>query len=399
MNSDILTVQPNESFDEYRLRIYKYKQYGQLNLNWTEIAQLFNETFGILRDESKWRKEAKELLISNIENVPSTEDSIKADLSELILEYKKERVKLSDERVQNNAYIRQLSREETLIEIAQIVSKEMSSKKILNVNFPRKMTNSVNEAIVMASDWHYGIEINNFLNTFDPEVCVYRINKYLDEIKQYLSKNPVKKIHFVNLGDLIAGRIHSTLRLQSRFDVITQCLHIAEIMAEFLLELSKICDVEYYDCLDNHSRLEPDKKESLDLESLVRVIPWFLKYRFEGNEHIHINDNELNEDIIAFTVMNGRYTIGGVHGHKDRPGKVVDNLTLLTKVNFDMILTAHLHHFSADEKNETLVVSNGSLMGTDKYAMDLRLSSKPSQNILLVSENSVLDDIHRVVLN
>ena len=399
MNSDILTVQPNESFDEYRLRIYKYKQYGQLNLNWTEIAQLFNETFGILRDESKWRKEAKELLISNIENVPSAEDSIKADLSELILEYKKERVKLSDERVQNNAYIRQLSREETLIEIAQLVSKEMSSKKILNVNFPRKMTNSVNEAIVMASDWHYGIEINNFLNTFDPEVCVYRINKYLDEIKQYLSKNPVKKIHFVNLGDLIAGRIHSTLRLQSRFDVITQCLHIAEIMAEFLLELSKICDVEYYDCLDNHSRLEPDKKESLDLESLVRVIPWFLKYRFEGNEHIHINDNELNEDIIAFTVMDGRYTIGGVHGHKDRPGKVVDNLTLLTKVNFDMILTAHLHHFSADEKNETLVVSNGSLMGTDKYAMDLRLSSKPSQNILLVSENSVLDDIHRVVLN
>ena len=102
---------------------------------------------------------------------------------------------------------------------------------------------------------------------------------------------------------------------------------------------------------------------------------------------------------MTFKVLDGKYCVGGVHGHKDRPGKVVENLTLMTKIKFDLILSAHFHHFSADEKNETLVVSNGSLMGVDKYAMDLRLTSKPTQNIMLVDDKSVLADIHRVVLD
>ena len=50
----------------------------------------------------------------------------------------------------------------------------------------------------------------------------------------------------------------------------------------------------------------------------------------------------------------------------------------MTKQDYELILTSHLHHFSCDEKNEVLVVSNSSLMGTDDYAAKLRLSAKPS---------------------
>ena len=50
----------------------------------------------------------------------------------------------------------------------------------------------------------------------------------------------------------------------------------------------------------------------------------------------------------------------------------------LTNHDYELILTSHLHHFSCDEKNEVLVVSNSSLMGTDDYAAKLRLSAKPS---------------------
>jgi predicted phosphodiesterase len=135
------------------------------------------------------------------------------------------------------------------------------------------------------------------------------------------------------------------------------------------------------------------------LESLARIIPWHLKFRFENDDRVNINTNLIDDDIMAFKVFDGKYVVGGVHGHKDKPGKVVENLTLMTKINFDLILSAHFHHFSADEQNETLVVSNGTLMGTDKYALDLRLHSKPSQNIILIDEKSVMADIHRVVLN
>ena len=63
-----------------------------------------------------------------------------------------------------------------------------------------------------------------------------------------------------------------------------------------------------------------------------------------------------------------------------------------------ILLTAHRHHFSADESNECLVVSNGSLMGTDSYAANLRLSSKPTQNLIIVSEDNVAQSIYRIIV-
>ena len=397
--NDYLIPLENETFEEYRIRTYKMKQAGTCDLKWTEIANMFGEVFGVYKDESKWRKEAKELLVTSVESITSDNETEREQMQDLIRRYKMERVKLSDERVQNNAYIRQLSREETIIEIAKYTAEQMSGKKFLKEYEPTCEVTTNKEAIIQISDWHYGIEIANFLNKFNPDVCIERVNKLLAEAKEYFAHNPVKRIYVANLGDLIAGRIHSTIRLQSRIDTITQCLHISEILVEFLNQLSECAPVEYFDCLDNHSRLEPNKSEHLDLESLARIIPWHLKFRFANNSRVNVNSNLIDDDIMAFKVLNGKYIVGGVHGHKDKPGKVVENLTLMTKINFDMILSAHFHHFSADEQNETLVVSNGTLMGTDKYALDLRLHSKPSQNIILVDEKSVMADIHRVVLD
>ena len=397
--NDYLIPLENETFEDYRIRVYKMKQAGTCDFKWTEIAEMFGEVFGVYKDESKWRKEAKELLVTSVESITSDNEMEREKMEDLIRKYKMERVKLSDERVQNNAYIRQLSREETIIEIAKYTAEQMSGKKFLKEYEPKPEVTNSKEAIIQISDWHYGIEIDNFLNKFNTTVCIERINKLLTEAKEYFAHNPVKKIYVTNLGDLIAGRIHSTIRLQSRIDVITQCLHISEILAEFLNQLSECAPVEYFDCLDNHSRLEPNKAEHLDLESLARIIPWHLKFRFANNDRININTNLIDDDIIAFKVFDGKYVVGGVHGHKDKPGKVVENLTLMTKIKFDLILSAHFHHFSGDEQNETLVLSNGSLMGTDKYALDLRLSSKPSQNIILIDDKSVMADIHRVVLD
>lgn len=398
MNNDITMVKPNETFEQYKQRIYRSKSNGLIDLTWQQISDLFAENFGIIKNESTWRKECKSSYPTVAEEVTKNGPNVSdKDLAEFLLEFKKERVKLSDERVQNNAYIRKMAREETLIEIAKIVADKMSGKKMLTEYIPNSfIVPSQREAIVQISDWHYGIEFTNFVNKFNPDVCVERVSQLLNECKDYFERNPVNKIYVVNLGDLLSGRIHNTIRLSSRYDVITQCIHVAELLAEFLNELSSIAPVEYYDCFDNHSRLEPNKADSLDLESLVRIIPWYLRNRFEGNANVSIERNIVNGDIIAFPVMNDKWTVGGVHGHKDKPNKVVENLTLFTKVKFDMILTAHLHHFSADERNETLVISNGSLMGTDKYAEDLRLSAIPSQNIILVNEHRVMEDLHRV---
>ena len=397
--NDYLIPLEGESFDAYRFRTYKMKQSGVLKMTWVEISEMFDDVWGILKDESKWRKEAKELLISEVENITDPEESVRKDLEELILEFKKERVKTADVKNQERVYVRRLAREESIIEIAKYAANEVAKNNPIVFTGTQFIENTSAEAIAVISDWHYGIEVHNHWNKFNTEICKDRVNKYLNKLLETCDMFDITKIHLVNLSDLIAGRIHNTIRFESREDVISQTIHVSEILAQFINELTKRgYDVEYYDCLDNHSRLEPIKSDSLDLESLVRIIPWYLSERFKQEPNLTIHKNEYSDDIITFDVLKGKYKIGAVHGHKDRPQQVIKNLTLMTKENFDLILTAHLHHWAGDETNRTVQISNGSLMGTDTYAKDLRLDSQPSQNIIIATNDSVCDYVRRVVL-
>ena len=385
-----------ESNEEYIERILIEKRSKRIRLTWEQVAEMIHSYTGIQRSPDTWRKNAASLVVSPAPDAEE-EESAEETLVNLIREYRKERYKLADINTQNNAILRRMAREESIKEIALEVANTISSKKILP--YCKAQPAGDGEAIVMISDWHYGMTADNHWNYFDIEECINRVADLREQVREYCSGRGVKKLHVVNLGDMIAGRIHSTIRYQSRVDVIRQVMEVSEIKAEMLCYWhNEGFDVEYYDCLDNHSRLEPDKKESLDLESLALLIPWYLKARLSDYD-ININSNEYDPEIISFTACNGKYNIGGAHGHKDSPKAIASRLAMLTKKNHDMVLTAHLHHFAADEQNEVIVVSNGSLMGTDDHAKGGRYTSKASQNVIIVNERSVCDDIHRIVLN
>ena len=175
---------------------------------------------------------------------------------------------------------------------------------------------------------------------------------------------------------MISGYIHLPIRVNSRIDVITQTMEVSELIAEFLCNLSHYTtDLDYYSVLDNHSRLNYKKQDAIQLESLARITPWFLKERLIETD-IKINDNEVDEDIATFKI--NEFNILGVHGDKDSQKNIVPNLSTFTHEHYDIICSAHYHHFSANEDNDTLHISNGSLMGTDEFAFKLRKNSKPS---------------------
>ena len=93
------------------------------------------------------------------------------------------------------------------------------------------------------------------------------------------------------------------------------------------------------------------------------------------------------------------YNIAAIHGDKDKNTiATIDSISRMTEDHYDLILTAHLHHFSAEEKNRTVILANGCIMGTDSYAKNLRLSSFPSQNLIIVSEKSPCEAIYRIKL-
>ena len=401
---EMFNKKESEELIEFIMRMSELKKLDK-EITWQLIADLVEREYGITRSESWVRRAVKSELRSmaslcdDCVEPTVVENNNKTDsLFETLLKLKKERVKLSDERIQANAYYRALSREETIKEIALLTAQEMTSKKLLPTYSSSVVTDIMkcNEAILCISDWHYGIEVSNPWNKFNPDICKERVAKLLSETIRRVKENKVRKLHLVNLGDLIAGRIHLGLRLDSRFDVITQVMEVSEILAEFISSLTKHVYVDYYDCLDNHSRLEPNKKESQELETFARITPWYLKERLSDNERFSIKENEFGHDLCTFNCLG--YEVIGVHGDKDKPLTVIDHLSMMTEKHYDMVLTAHMHHFSGEEKNRCVAIGNGTLMGTDSFAQKLRLSSTPSQNLIIVSNDNVTDCIYRIVL-
>jgi hypothetical protein len=401
-----LFIADNEQERDYRMRCYIYKM-AHPEVTWQEVTDMMNSQLSLNLNESTYRKQAKcwindfDEQLSTPQNAPITDESkgngYIDDLNTLLREIKKARVQLSDERTQNQAYVRKMAREETLLEMAKEVAVTMSSKKMLSLpEEPLVGTRRDREGILCLSDWHYGIDIDNYFNTYNPRICLNRLCKLRDEVILKGKELKFKKLHVVNMSDLISGRIHLQLRIENRFDAVTQIMQVSEILAEFLTDLSEHFEIEYRDCLDNHSRLEPNKKESMELETLARIIPWYLEERLKDNKRVKILYNTYADDIITFKVFD--WEVVAVHGHKDSPSKVITNMIAATRKRNDLVLSAHFHHFSADEENECMRVSNGTLMGVDTHSQDLRLTNKPSQNLIVVNKDNVTEFICKINL-
>ena len=49
--------------------------------------------------------------------------------------------------------------------------------------------------------------------------------------------------------------------------------------------------------------------------------------------------------------------------------------------------------------SNNLLISNSSLMGTDDYAQSLRLTAKPSQNLIILGKNNPIECIYNIRLD
>ena len=382
----------SEQLNDYIEFLIEMKtQYKELS--WQDIADLVEEKYGVLHSRHWYSRYYNDYIVSYQGYKPEEVDEV--DLyQEKLLTLQKEKVKISDERNQNRAYIRRLAREETLKEIALEAVKNISNKKLLPIYNKPITVNKDKEAILLLSDWHYGFDFVNPWDKYKPENERKRVSNLLEETIRFCKEQKVTNINVLNLADLIAGRIHLTIRLESRIDVITQIMEVSEILAEFLNELTKYFNVNYYSCTDNHSRIEPDKTQSLDLESLCRITDWFLRQRLGDTVNFYVN--QFGDEIITFNVFG--HKVAAVHGHDDKPNKCIDEISLLTRQTYDLICMAHRHHFSMDEKDQCRLVCNGSLMGSDSYAIKLRLHSRPSQTLIISTKERVCDSIHVIEL-
>lgn len=395
MNTKYLRKENEDDLD-YAMRLIDIKKEERPeDLDWSDIVSLL----GLDLNKDSLRKsqdtefggisvfkKMKEKMLH--ESSTNYQEEVMVQLEEL----KKERIKLSDERASLNRRLRDKAREENIYELAIKCANEIAQEHPFKDFSKFSSDNSsifYKTAILTLSDFHYGLNIKEFNNIYNPDIFLQRLNILYEKVICYLKLNNVKTLYVLGLGDYLSGIIHTTIRIENRENITQQVMEISELLANFIYKLSEYCDIYYYDVSDNHGRVFEDKNASLNGENFSVFVKWFLKARFSESNNIHIEDNEINEEIGTIQIYGRNY--GFTHGHRDKISEIVQNLSLMTKKIYDAIFMAHCHHFEANEVHGTYIYMNGTFSGSDTYANNLRKTSNPSQNLFILNKDDGIE--------
>lgn len=387
MREDILKKRDDESRLEYIRRIV----YGKLvdktiDEDYTELSLLaFGKEYSsdVARRMFYGARNILEILDNEkIENIE--EDSILKEIEAKKIELEKEKIRFQDQKREYRNYLRADARFEHLVSTMKEEIEKLNEIRPLRVfRVPEKHSN--NEAVSIVSDWHTGIKEKNYWNEISVEILRERIEKLQNKIIKYCKQNEVSTLHLEVLGDMINGIIHLGTRVSNEEDVISQTMICAEILANMIKNLAEnIHKIKIYSATGNHGRCVANAKDSIDTENFERMIPWYLKSRLDGVGNIEFCENLYDDNIIVYKFLNE--TIFAVHGHEDKVGTVINDLSNMLKIFPTEVHMGHYHSHYEKEEHDMSVVVNGTASGVDKYAKHIRKSNKPSQTLMIYNE-------------
>jgi len=324
-----------------------------------------------------------------------TDDAIIAEIDDKLIELQKERQRFYDQRREYNKIINAEGREEHLHEMLIDAANHLDESvgRLFDDEPSFDLDVSDNQAVLVFSDWHYGMVADNAFNHYNTDVCRRRVHHVVEEARKRLLLHKCSILNIVVLGDLLHGAVHTSARVASEELVADQLMQSAEILAQAIVALSKYVNVTIVRMTyGNHARTVPNKKDNIHRDNMERIIPWWLEQRFYGNSNILI-DNNFENEFMVFDV-NG-HSICASHGDLDSVKSSPRLLTTLFHkkygVDIECILLGDKHHReSFDELGVTAMIC-GSLCGTDDYANGKRLFSTPSQLMLIVDKEHGID--------
>lgn len=384
----------SENECQYLWRLGQAKDSGQLDADWNEIAKLMNTEFGDLDkpySEAAWRKPyqmSKKFFEAGVFN-KLDEDKYFKELQIQKQELEKEKVKTRDERNELRRVIREEARKESYKEqiirsISEYQCNPLEYDKNKQFNGALKTDNDL---IISCTDIHAGIEIDNYFNKFNEDILRDRFNQYLDKIFEVQLRHGSENAYVI-LSELVSGIIHHELRIENNQNLIEQFLSVTNYISQFLAELSYHFNiVNVYVCPGNHSRISPKKEDSLKGENIDHLAIPFLEAKLQNFKNITFNTNNIEESIAMFNVRNN--VVMASHGDKDAPSNVVQKFTLLFGMRPALVYLGHRHTNGMTTVYNTKVIESGTLSGTDNYALDLRLHSKPSQTISVITKDGL----------
>ena len=368
--------------------------------NWNDVAALLGIKDKTGEQFRKWvldRRYARNLVPKNpkVLDDKTVDDVIEEDVAGSLEEQRqvlvKERMKLRDERTNLNRTLRDEARLERFMDTLKDIAAQdvLNLPQLVNTTFDTEVPSC--EAVYGLADLHLGPIVDNCINTYNYTEAINRVNKIAEDILYYCQLHNVHTLHFINMGDLIAGLIHPTIRLEQEYDVIEQVKIAAKLVAELVNCLRQAAPVvTYRSVVDNHARLMPDKHQHIELENLNRIIDTLVE-AYLSNTNVQFPKDNIDIGIGRIILQDGK-KLYFMHGHEDKKTSVVQDIMGLTHEFPDYILMAHFHNSAVHTFQGAKLFISGSVIGTDSYAFSKRLFNQPEQKLLIFdSRNNVID--------
>ena len=325
---------------------------------------------------------------------------LRSDLDMKRIEFQKERQRFFDQRREYNKLVTESGRFEHLCDTLSAVVENLDTTvgQLQFVHETKHGDTCDNEAVLVCSDWHFGMVTDNAFNKYDTSICKERVQTLVDAAIDRLLLHKCRKLHLVVLGDLFQGHIHTSARVASEELVCDQIMGVSEILAQAINELSQyVEETVVYMTYGNHGRTVPNKKDNIHRDNLERLIPWWLEYRLQGNDSVSFAEDNGTEFLF---IEAAGHDICASHGDLDTVKSSPRLLSTLFHKRFgkdiEYILLGDKHHRESFEELGVTAIICGALCGSDDYANGKRLYSTPSQMLLIVSPRDGVDAEYRI---
>ena len=342
------------------------------------------------------------IMDSQVANTPSKE-GLSFEIAEQTRELQKERQRYFDQRREYKKMISEEGRREHLEAALAIAAGKLDETvgRIFpdaNVIDYLNSIESGTEAVLVFSDWHYGMVADNVFNKYNTKICAERVEHVVHQAVNRMLLHHCSKLHIVILGDVMHGAIHTSARVASEELAADQLMQVSEILAQAIEYLSQFVEhTLVYTTYGNHARTIQNKKDSIHRDNMERIVPWWLRQRLKGVDCVTIVSEEENE--FLFIEACGHQFVAA-HGDMDSVKSSPRLLATLFQKKYGMdieyVLLGDKHHRESFDEVGICAMICGSLCGTDDYANSKRLYSQPEQLLLIVTENEGVDAEYRI---
>lgn len=400
---DLRRIESESALDYHKRLVFgKLVDKTLADCDYSELAELlYGQSYSSDVARRMMYGSRKTLELMDSEQVQNVSDH--GLLSEIELkkaELQQERQRFFDQRREFNKLLSAEGRKEHIYESLTIAANNLTNSigVAFEDSYYEPENASDNEAVLVFSDWHYGMKTKNVFNAYNTEICKKRVRNTVNQAIQRIQLHGCRRLHVVVLGDLCHGAIHTGARVASDELACEQLMQASEILAQAILRLSQyVDDTLVYATYGNHARTVQNKHDSIHRDNMERIVPWWLAQRLQMYDNITIMPESDNE--FLFIDACG-HDICASHGDLDT---VKCSPRLLTTIfqkkygkNIEYILLGDKHHRESFNELGVTATICGSLCGTDDYANDKRLYSQPEQLMLIVNPTYGVDAEYRL---